>query len=165
MTSALLAVSAGQVRPAETRHLPSMAELIDSHAKRGLMLPRSLAELKQSLADFVVVEDALGVVAMGGLRFYGSGSAEVIGLAVRQGCRGGGLGRRVVERLRDRAKERGATRLFALTLEPVFFGRLGFEATSFHTIPEKVRRDCRHCPFRVGCRETPVSMDLPQTLR
>ncbi len=160
MTPATVAPAASLVRAAEPGHVDRMARLVAEHAHKGLMLPRSRHELSDSLPDFLVVEDGGEVMAMGGLRFYPGGSAEVIGLAVQNHARGSGFGRRVVEALRDRARAGGAYRLFALTLEPAFFERLGFHVMDFGAVPEKVARDCVACPFRVGCRETPVGLEL-----
>jgi amino-acid N-acetyltransferase len=160
MTPAMAAPAVPLVQAADPEHVDAMARIVAGHARRGLMLPRSPGELIDSLPDFLVVDHGGEVMAMGGLRFYSGGSAEVIGLAVQNHARGSGFGRRVVEALVGRARAGGADRLFALTLEPAFFERLGFREISFGAVPEKVTRDCVACPFRVGCRETPVGLDL-----
>jgi amino-acid N-acetyltransferase len=47
----------------------------------------------------------------------------------------------------------GLERVFALTREPVFFTRLGFETVSRDTLPHKVWTDCVKCPFQENCDE------------
>lgn len=142
---------------AHIRHLDGMLDLIGHHAALGRMLPRSRDELRQDLPGFLVVEDPSSrILATGGLRRYATGSAEIIGLAVRDDCRGLGLGRQIVDALCASAVQGGVDKLFALTLEAAFFQRLGFAPAPFSAIPEKVGRDCVRCPFRTGCREVPV---------
>lgn len=162
MSGSVTAVAPPAPREARHRHLPGIAALIGENAARGRMLPRSDQELQAALPDFLVVEDESGgILATGALRLYETGNAEIICLAVQDDCRGSGFGRAIVEALTRRARARHVPRLFALTLEPSFFARMGFRPASFAAIPEKVRRDCLTCRFRFGCREIPVMMNLP----
>ncbi len=151
------------LRWARAADLPGMASLIREQAAHGRMLPRSAGELHQALDGFRVVVDPYGgVLACGGLRCYGPGSAEIIGVAVQDHSQGLGLGRRIIDALVGDARARKLDRVFALTLEVAFFRRMGFDVTDFAAIPEKVARDCVACPFRPTCRETPVVMSLVQ---
>jgi N-acetylglutamate synthase-like GNAT family acetyltransferase len=42
------------VRPASAADIPVIAAIIQSHAQRGEMLPRSADDIRQNLSDFVV---------------------------------------------------------------------------------------------------------------
>jgi len=50
----------------------------------------------------------------------------------------------------------GVPRVFALTLEPDFFEKLGFEVVKKETLPMKVWSDCAKCPKQQNCDEIAV---------
>ncbi len=155
------AAPAPLLRPARRSDVGAMASLINGWAARGAMLPRSPADLCRAFRDYVVAADGEGrVAACGGLRLYTPALGEVVGLAVDEARRGEGLGAAVVTRLLDHARALRLERVFALTLEPAFFGRLGFRTVVRTGIPEKVASDCRGCARREGCREVAVLLEL-----
>lgn len=154
-----------RLRPAGPGDVESMAALINGYAALGLMLPKSQADLFRHLREFVVVADEeAGVVACGGLRLYSGELAEIVGLAVREGWQGRGLGGLVMERLMAEAEGLELRRVFAMTLEEGFFHRRGFRTTQREWIPEKVAADCRTCARRFGCREIAVCRDLVEVM-
>jgi amino-acid N-acetyltransferase len=50
----------------------------------------------------------------------------------------------------------GVPRVFALTLEPDFFEKLGFKVVEKETLPMKVWSDCARCPKQDNCDEIAV---------
>lgn len=149
------------LREARPDDVPSMAALINGYAAQGLMLPKSEEALTRALEDFQVVVDGSGaVVGCGGLRVYSAESAEIVGLAVRDGWQGEGIGGVLVERLVDEAEERGVRRVFAMTLSIPFFFRHDFRPLPRELLPEKEQADCTGCPRRDGCREHAVQRVL-----
>ena len=52
-------------------------------------------------------------------------------------------------------------RVFALTLEPTFFDRVGFEVVSKDDLPMKVWSDCARCPKQQNCDEIAVAKMVP----
>ncbi|MEX2582497.1 MAG: GNAT family N-acetyltransferase [Gemmatimonadota bacterium] len=100
------------------------------------------------------------VVACGALRVYTEELAEVCSLAVDPPLQRAGVGRAVVEQLVADARGLGVHTVFALTLRPDFFGRLGFRVVAKKDFPLKVWADCRNCPKLHACDEIAVAIDL-----
>ncbi len=138
----------------------TMSRMINRYAAKGLMLPKSPAELSRNFREYVVLLGPGGVVACGGLRVYSNELAEVVGLAVHEEWQGGGLGSRVVEHLIEEARALEIKRVFAMAFEPRFFHPIGFRTIPREWLPEKVASDCVGCARRMECKEVAVLMDL-----
>ena len=75
------------------------------------------------------------------------------------------IGRLLVAAALDDARRLGVPRVFALTLEPEFFERLGFDTIRREDLPMKVWSDCARCPKQQECDEIAVAktvMDEPR---
>jgi amino-acid N-acetyltransferase len=149
------------VRAATISDMRAVEPLIREFAEYNLMLPKSFDQLVRNFREFVVATDPDGrIVGCGALRVYGESLAEVCSLAVESSMQRSGLGRRLVERLVENAQDLAISRVFALTLNPQFFGRLGFEVVAKDEFPQKVWADCRSCPKLHACDEIAVAMDV-----
>jgi amino-acid N-acetyltransferase len=82
--------------------------------------------------------------------------AEVKSLAVDEMRKGSGVGKMLVNAAVEQAGELGVERVFALTLEPEFFEKLGFEIIEKDALPMKVWSDCAKCPKQQNCDEIAV---------
>ena len=153
------------VRPAKMADAETICDLINYYAERGKMLHRSLESVYESLRDFVVCVEP---DAPAGGRVVGCVSVcvswkdlgEVRSLAVAADRQGKGIGRKLVEYAVKQARELGLKRVFALTYEPVFFGKLGFRTVEKESLPSKVWSDCIHCPRADNCDEIAMALDL-----
>lgn len=134
--------------------------LVNYHARRGQLLPRSLQAIVSSIDDWVIAEAAGEVLGCVSLLRYTSGLVEVRSLAVGSNLQGLGIGARLMEALLALARERRIPKLFALTRVVGFFERFGFQVTERAFFPEKVWHDCQQCPLRNNCDETAVVLDL-----
>ena len=94
------------------------------------------------------------------LRIYNEGLAEICSLAVHDAAHGMGIGRSLVEQLVENGRELGLNMVFALTLQEIFFHRLGFKTVPKETFPLKVWADCRNCPKLPACDEIAVAREL-----
>ncbi|MBA7615719.1 hypothetical protein ES703_23004 [subsurface metagenome] len=56
----------------------------------------------------------------------------------------------------EQAGQLGVPRVFALTLEPDYFEKLGFKVVEKETLPMKVWSDCAKCPKQQNCDEIAV---------
>ena len=116
--------------------------------------------------NFLVAEDREGKIGICGcvaLRDYSAGLFEVRSLAVAATKAGLGLGSLLIQASVAEAKDRGATRVFALTLRAQLFQRLGFQVVAKEMFPQKVWTDCKHCKKLQCCDETAVLLDLVST--
>jgi N-acetylglutamate synthase-like GNAT family acetyltransferase len=145
------------VRPARITDMREVEPLITRFANDNVMLPKSFDQLARSFREFVVATDEGGrVLGCGALRVYNEELAEVCSLAVAEEFQGMGIGGLIVERLIENARELGLDEVFALTLRPDFFARLGFAVTPKENSPLKVWADCRSCPKLHACDEIAV---------
>jgi amino-acid N-acetyltransferase len=148
------------VRRAEPADAQELHALLEQFVAPGMLIPRTLKQVYQSIRDFIVVVDAGRIVGAGALRIYSAELAEVGALAVADERQGTGLGGRVVETLVHDARALGLRRVFALTLRDRFFHRLGFETVDIGEFPEKIAADCVGCARRTACNEIAVAMTL-----
>ncbi len=101
------------------------------------------------------------IVGCCALTIIWSDLGEIKSLAVAGSEKGKGIGRRLVAAAVDQAKRLGLPRVFALTLEPQFFERVGFTVVPKEQLPMKVWSDCARCPKQHECDEIAVIRDLP----
>jgi amino-acid N-acetyltransferase len=66
----------------------------------------------------------------------------------------------MIETLLAQAKSLGLQRVIALTLQPGFFHKLGFEPAEVSDYPQKIAADCSRCAKRANCIEIAVAYDL-----
>jgi len=144
------------LRKAKTGDVAEMVELIDVYAKQGLMLPRTRSSLYESLRDFTVAEYGGKIVGVAGLCILWDDLAEVRSLAVAPSWRGHGIGKQLVRQLVGEAAGLNLTRVFALTYQVKFFSDLDFQIVGKETLPQKVWKDCVHCPKFAACDEIAV---------
>lgn len=148
------------LRAAREADIPGILALIDRHVRVGNLLPRTAADIRASLNDWLVAEDRGQILGCVSLLPYTSGLVEVRSLAVDERAHGKGLGRQLMEAVIAEARRRRIPTLFALTRVVGFFHRFGFTVTDRAMFPEKVWRDCRLCPLLDHCDETAMVLPL-----
>jgi amino-acid N-acetyltransferase len=128
-------------------------KIIEPYAQDGTLLPRSISELCENVRDFVVAEDESGIVGCGALHLYGPHLAEIRSIAVAPNKKGSGIGRLLVEALLEETRRHGVTCVCLFTRTPAFFAHLGFEVARREELPDKIYKDCIHCPRLTDCDE------------
>jgi amino-acid N-acetyltransferase len=144
------------IRKASLTDIPSLLELINAYATKGIMLPRTEFEMAENIRDFLVAFDGGKLVGCGALHFYTAASGEVRSLAVDPAVKTRGIGRAIVEALEEEARQQDLFSLFAFTYVPGFFGKLGFEEVDRGELPLKAWKDCLRCPKFQACDEIAV---------
>ena len=127
--------------------------IIRSYSGNGVLLPRTLAELCENVRDFVVAEVDGVVVGCGALHLYGSHLAEIRSIAVTPSAKGLGAGRKLVKALLQEAERHHVTCVCLFTRIPDFFARMGFGIATREELPDKIYKDCVHCPNLNACDE------------
>ena len=130
--------------------------LIMTNLASGHLLPRSLTEIVACAARFRVAARGAEIVACAELAHLSPGVAEVRSLVVHASARGLGLGRRIIDEVRRRARAHRYGTLCAFTHDPRFFVRLGFSIVPHSWLPEKVAADCRSCALFRKCGQYAV---------
>jgi len=148
------------IRPAVQSDVDAMCRIIGRYAAQGMMLPRSRTGLLGSLQHYMVAEIDGSIVGCGGLQPYTATCGEIYGLATcdRQSPRG--TGRAIVDALLQNARSSNISQVFALTLAPGFFEKMGFRNVEHRDLPMKVWKDCVACPKFGNCDEIAMVRDL-----
>lgn len=120
------------------------------------MLFRPMADIYESLQTFYVAELDGKVIGCCSLQIIWSDLAEIKSLAVDKEKTGSGVGKMLVGTAIEQAEKLGISRIFALTLRPDFFEKMGFEVVEKETLPMKVWSDCAKCPKQQNCDEIAV---------
>ncbi|MEE9217491.1 MAG: N-acetyltransferase [Acidobacteriota bacterium] len=150
------------VRRARVADARPIAELIHHYAQQGLLLPKPLGRIYESLRTFMIWEENAQVLGCGRLDIVWDDLAEVSSVAVHESLRGRGAGSALVEALVEEAHELQIPRLFALTYQVSFFEKLGFQVISKQALPQKIWKDCLACAKYDRCDEVAVLRVLDQ---
>jgi amino-acid N-acetyltransferase len=138
--------------------VPHIYAVIEPYAAEGVLLPRSIAELSENVRDFVVASEAGQIVGCGALHLYGTHLAEIRSMAVCPQKKRTGVGRLLVEALLEESRRHGVTCVCLFTRTPGFFERLGFRVARRVELPDKIYKDCIHCPKLNDCDEIAMIM-------
>ena len=149
-----------KARNAKITDAKAIYALISSYAERDKMLFRSLADIYENLQTFTIVELDGNVVGCCALQVIWSDLAEIKSLAVDEENTGTGVGKMLVAAATEQACQLGLRRVFALTLNPDFFEKLGFKIIEKDSLPMKVWSDCAKCPKQQNCDEIAVIKKL-----
>ena len=150
-----------QLRTAVRNDAKKIHELIQRNQQVGHLLPRQLSELTSRIERFVVGVDGRGsVVACGELAPLSSSVAEIRSLVVNEKQRGRGLGRRIVDELKLRARTAGYDDLCVFAHQPAYFAHMGFSIVPHTWVPEKIMADCRNCALFRRCEQFAMVTDL-----
>ncbi|WP_101441390.1 amino-acid N-acetyltransferase [Amycolatopsis echigonensis] len=138
------------VRRARIADVRKIKALVDSDAGR-VLLEKDLVTLYEAVQEFWVAtnEDGTGngdddVLGAAALHVLWEDIGELRTVVVDKAARGRGIGRALVGRLVEEARELGLKRLFVLTFETSFFAAHGFVeidgAPVSHEVYEEMRR-------------------------
>lgn len=117
------------VRAATIDDRDSALALIEQFVLRGKILARTLDELEHVLANGYVALQKDQVVGFVTLEVYSQKLAEIRSLVVDDSLQGQGIGRRLVEKCVERARERGVFEVMAISSSEQFFRTCGFDFT------------------------------------
>ena len=148
------------IRKARIADARSIHQLLLKYAGDGLMLSRSLPDIYETIRDIYVYELDGVVVGTVWLHVCWEDLAEVRSLAVSDGVGGRGIGRQLVESSLVEARDIGIKRVFCLTYQPDFFGKLGFVEIEKAELPHKIWGDCIKCAKFPECDEIAMQIML-----
>jgi amino-acid N-acetyltransferase len=149
------------IRTAVRTDVKKIHDLIEQHLQEGRLLPRQLGELVAHVERFVVAVDGRGsIVGCGELAPLSHSVAEIRSLVVTEKRRGGGVGGRIVNELRQRARHDGYDDLCVFAHQPAYFAHMGFSIVPHTWLPEKISADCRTCALFRHCGQYAMVSDL-----
>jgi amino-acid N-acetyltransferase len=147
-------------RNAAVKDVETIYSLISHYAQFDKMLFRSKAYIFDNLQMYNVVEEDGKVIGCCALAVIWADLAEIKSLAVDEEYQNKGIGKALVEKAVEQAKNLGVKKVFALTLVPEFFEKHGFTIVNKKTLPMKVWSDCAKCTKQENCDETAVEKNL-----
>jgi amino-acid N-acetyltransferase len=148
------------IRPAKVTDVKEIHALVEHYANNKEMLHRSLNVIYENIQEFVVLENDGKIIACGALHVSWEDLAEVKALAVAEEFKGQGLGRKIVEKLQENAKNLGIYKVFSLSFKPEFFKKLGYIVIPKEMLPHKIWSECVNCYLFPDCGEIPLLLNL-----
>ena len=148
------------IRKAELRDVQSLFAMINHYAEKRIMLPRAIVDLYENVWEFTVAEENGVILGCGALKVYSAELAELRSLCVAPGVDGRGIGRLLTDHILDESDRFGLKTVFALTVAPGFFEKMGFREVPRERFPTKVWRDCLQCPRYYQCDEKAMMIEL-----
>jgi amino-acid N-acetyltransferase len=148
------------IRKARIPDARAIHKLLNTYARDGLMLSRSLSDIYEAIRDFYVFEENGSVLGTVCLHICWEDLAEVRSLAVQEEAGGKGIGRQLVQACLEEARQLGLRRVFALTYKPVFFKKMDFHLIEKSELPQKIWGDCMKCAKFPECDEIAMSIEL-----
>lgn len=150
------------IRKARIGDVKSIHQLINTFSGKGVVLPRSLSEIYDTLRDYSVYchgpeETICGACA---IHVCWENLAEIRSLVVREDCVKRGVGKALVETCLAEARELGIRRVFALTYQASFFEKMGFHTIDKSNLPHKIWADCLKCAKFPDCDEVAMEREL-----
>jgi len=119
-----------------------------------------MVDIYENLRSFVVAEQDGRVVGCCALQIIWADLAEIKSLTVEEANAGKGIGRMLLNSALEQARELGVQRVFALTLAPGYFEKMGFKRIEMDALPMKVWTDCAKCPKQENCDEVAVIKEV-----
>lgn len=149
------------IRKAAIGDVKEIHTLLSVYAKTGVLLPRSLSELYESLRDYLVyISNESGrVLGTCALQICWEDLAEIRSLAVKEGHEKRRIGSSLVEACITEAISLGLKKIFVLTYIPDFFKRFGFKTIDKDLLPHKIWADCIRCVKFPECGEIAMMLE------
>ena len=151
------------LRKARIGDVKAIHRMINLSSQKGEMLPRSLMDIYGNLRDFFVFydKDERSIIGICAMSIIWENLAEIRSLYVEEEHRHQGIARRLVEACISEAITLELFRIFTLTYQKAFFGRLGFHEVERSTLSEKIWSDCFRCSkYPDFCDETAMILEL-----
>ncbi len=148
------------LRKAKITDVEEIHALINYYADRGLMLARPRTQLYEGLREFTIAEYQGRLIGAGSLHIIWYDLAEIRALAVTPEHCKNGIGRELVEKFLEEARELALPRVFALTYQQKFFEKCGFKTILKESLPQKVWKECINCPKFPNCEEIAMVINL-----
>ena len=148
------------IRKATVEDVKKIQKLINYHAKRDKMLPRSLNELYETIRNFFVYTEGKSIYGVCALNVDWEDLAEIKSLAVAPSRMRKGIGSKLLAECLKDAKKLKITKVFALTYVPDFFNKFGFEVIDKKALPHKIWSECIKCMYFPNCKEIAMIKEI-----
>ena len=146
---------------AKLTDVKDMQELVLPEVKSGKILFRSDDEISTNIRSYILAKNGGKLIGFSALHIHAPDLAEIRSLIVSQEARGKGVGKELVRKNLQEAKEIGVKKVFTLTYEQRFFEKLSFNEIPKESLPEhKIWADCIKCKHFPICDEIALIIAL-----
>jgi amino-acid N-acetyltransferase len=142
-----------EIRQAKVSDVERIHDLILLYSEQSVLLPRTKESLYQNLLSIFVAEWDGQLVGSASLTILDKELAEIRSLVVDPEMGKRGIGKLLVKRIIEETRRAGIEKIISLTYQVEFFSKCGFEVTVKDDMPQKVWKDCIHCPKLPKCDE------------
>ena len=149
-----------EIRNATSSDAVAISGLVASYAELDRMLFKPVSDVYEYLQTFKVAEVDSVLAGCCALQVVWAELGEVKSLAVGKEYFSRGIGRELVSACLDNARDLGIKKVFTLTLEPVFFEKMGFAHVKKDSLPMKVWSDCASCSKQDHCDEVAMAINM-----
>ena len=131
-----------------------MQEVVRPEVDKGIILFRSADEMATNIRSYILAKEEDVIVGFGALHFHADDLAEVRSLVVKDGFRGRGIGKGIVQALLKEGEAMDVKKIFTLTYQKPFFESDGFSEIPKESLtPHKIWADCIKCKHFPVCDE------------
>ena len=139
---------------AKLSDIVSMQEVVKPEVEKGIILFRSADEMATNIRSYILAKDEGTIIGFGALHFHADDLAEVRSLVVKDGFRGRGVGKGIVQALLKEGEAMDVKKIFTLTYQKPFFESVGFSEIPKESLPShKIWADCIKCKHFPICDE------------
>ncbi|WP_127572880.1 N-acetyltransferase [Paenibacillus xylaniclasticus] len=151
------------IRKPTIKDTPTMYKLINMYADEGRLLHRSITSIYEYLQCFYIAEHDNEIIGTASLHILDQELAEIRSLTVSPDYVGKGIGKMLVNKIKEETETLGIKTLLSLTYQVQFFLRCGFELIDKEELPmQKVWKDCMNCPKFTNCDENAMVIHFEQ---
>lgn len=131
-----------------------MQEVVQPEVEKGIILFRSSDEMATNIRSYILAKEDDQIIGFGALHFHADDLAEIRSLVVKDGFRGRGVGKGIVQTLMTEGGNLGVKKVFTLTYQKAFFETVGFNEIPKEALPtHKIWADCIKCKHFPICDE------------
>ncbi|MDH4263652.1 MAG: GNAT family N-acetyltransferase [Spirochaetia bacterium] len=152
-----------KLRFGQISDLEKIQKLHEPFVKQGVLLYKDLKKIEHDLPQTIVYCVDHEILGAANLYRYDANLFEIRGLAISESHQRHGIGKRIVEKLIQFLKKEYPNKkitVFALTMTPDFFIKMGWNPVKKENFPKKIFDDCAYCTKKDDCFEEAVEIIL-----
>jgi len=150
-----------EYKKAKLHNILNMQKLVAPEVETGIILERSDDEIATNIRSYTLAFQENEIIAFCALHIHSPSLGEIRSLVVKESFRGKNIGKNLVLKLLDEAKELGLQKVLSLTYKQSFFERLNFTEIPKESLPEhKIWADCIKCKHFPICNEVSLIKNL-----
>jgi len=136
------------------KHISQIQKVLEPYVIEGVILKRDDDEVATNIRSYILAFKNEEPIGVGALHIFSPFLGEIRSLAVSKNFQHSGVGKKLVGKLLEEAKNLGLKEVLVLTYKKEFFEKLGFIEIEKEAVPDKkIWADCIKCKFFPNCNE------------